>query len=87
MHKPVTPIFGVYRPSGQIGMLAETMRNMEWRNKNELLQTVATKHPRERLSALRKHGETPYKPCQTHLWRIEENADRSQVRMTDLRPR
>ena len=79
-----TLLFGAFRPHGQMWKLADTLRHGQWYHRHELLQTIATKDPAERLASLKIIGKKRFFSGQTHLWDIEEA--NGQVRMINIRP-
>jgi hypothetical protein len=78
-------VFGAYRPTGEMGKLANLLRDGRPRLTAEVIQTIATKRPRERLVTLARQGRVPNLKSQTHLWGLDLEND--PICMTDIRSR
>jgi len=73
--KPRDLVFGVYRPSKEMGKLANLLKDGLPCRRTEVLQTIATKHPEERLLTLAREGKNPSRQTQTHLWELDPAKD------------
>ncbi len=65
---------GIYKPTGEVGILWYRLRNGERLNEQaetDRLSASGLKQPEHRFQCLRKHGHKP-KKGQTHLWDIME---------------
>jgi hypothetical protein len=76
-------VFGAYRPTGEMGKLANLLRDGRPRLTAEVIKTIATKRPRERLVTLARQGRTPNLKSQTHLWDLDLETDL--ICMTNIR--
>ena len=78
---------GVWRLSfrKEMGKLVSLLRDGRPRKQSEVLQTIATKDPRERLNTLSREGRKPPRKSQTHLWDLDLAKD--PISMEKIRPR